>query len=148
MTDTLGFGPEMRRQGNLDILAGKDTFRCVWGGSCCRNERELTSSIDCARCLLRPLYTRLLVALISWSFLSGRLMVQRWVPEDVGERTCERAYVRTVQGGDEKKYATFAYDRRYILLTGAGIGLDDGFKEFYDWSKANDLPFVIISRHA
>ena len=29
MTDTLGFGPEMRRQGNLDILAGRDTFRCV-----------------------------------------------------------------------------------------------------------------------
>ncbi len=29
MTDELGFGPEKRRQGNLDILAGKVTFRCV-----------------------------------------------------------------------------------------------------------------------
>ena len=27
MTDELGFGPEKRRQGNLDILAGKVTFR-------------------------------------------------------------------------------------------------------------------------
>ncbi|KAI0367417.1 hypothetical protein BV20DRAFT_1045630 [Pilatotrama ljubarskyi] len=27
MTDNLGFGPEKRRQGNLDILAGKTTFR-------------------------------------------------------------------------------------------------------------------------
>ena len=30
MTDTLGFGPEMRRQGNLDILSGKDNFRSVF----------------------------------------------------------------------------------------------------------------------
>ena len=35
---------------------------------------------------------------------------------------------------------------RYCVC--ADIGLDDGFKEFYDWVKANDLPFVIISRHA
>ncbi|KAI0330766.1 hypothetical protein GY45DRAFT_1277293 [Cubamyces sp. BRFM 1775] len=27
MTDNLGFGPEKRRQGNLDILSGKTTFR-------------------------------------------------------------------------------------------------------------------------
>ena len=31
MTDVLGFGPEKRRQGNLDILAGKVTFRCASG---------------------------------------------------------------------------------------------------------------------
>ena len=30
MTDNLGFGPEKRRQGNLDILAGKTTFRFVY----------------------------------------------------------------------------------------------------------------------
>ena len=29
MTDELGYGAEKRRQGNLDILAGKVTFRCV-----------------------------------------------------------------------------------------------------------------------
>ena len=25
------------------------------------------------------------------------------------------------------------------------IGLDPGFKNFYDWCKANDIPFVIVS---
>ena len=29
MTDTLGYGPEKRRQGNLEILAGRETFRCA-----------------------------------------------------------------------------------------------------------------------
>lgn len=29
LTDHLGFGVEKRRQGNLDILAEKKTFRCV-----------------------------------------------------------------------------------------------------------------------
>ena len=29
MTDELGYGAEKRRQGNLDILSGKVTFRCV-----------------------------------------------------------------------------------------------------------------------
>ena len=27
MTDNIGFGKEKRREGNLDILAGRDTFR-------------------------------------------------------------------------------------------------------------------------
>ncbi len=29
MTDNLGYGKERRRQGNLDILTGKATFRCA-----------------------------------------------------------------------------------------------------------------------
>ena len=28
------------------------------------------------------------------------------------------------------------------------ITLDPGFKEFYDYCKANDIPVVIISRYA
>ena len=29
MTDTLGYGKEKRRQGNYDVLSGKETFRYV-----------------------------------------------------------------------------------------------------------------------
>jgi len=39
----------------------------------------------------------------------------------------------------------FAQALRDISLD---IKLDPGFKEFYTWCKANDVPVIIVSRHA
>ncbi|EEB87117.1 hypothetical protein MPER_15666, partial [Moniliophthora perniciosa FA553] len=70
MTDNLGFGKDKRRQGNLDILSGKVTFRVVENGH----------SFEECKQVLRD-----------------------------------------------------------------NIKLDSGFKEFYAWCKANDIPVIIVS---
>jgi len=76
MTDNLGYGPEKRREGNLNILAGKVTFRDGF--------REMLES----------------------------------VPNTFEE--CKAVLKQNIK-------------------------LDEGFKAFYGWAKANDIPVVIIS---
>ena len=73
MTDVLGFGPEKLRQGNLDILAGKVTFRCV-------PSQPSTPP------------TRMFIA-----------RLQGCVPGDARERVRERTLVRVVQGGAQEE---------------------------------------------
>ncbi|RDX43617.1 hypothetical protein OH76DRAFT_1458370 [Lentinus brumalis] len=79
MTDELGFGPEKRRQGNLDILAGKVTFRDAF--------REMLESVSAN----------------GHSFESCKEELKK------------------------------------------NIKLDSGFKDFYQYCKAHDIPVVIIS---
>ncbi|TFK82884.1 hypothetical protein K466DRAFT_529811 [Polyporus arcularius HHB13444] len=79
MTDELGFGPEKRRQGNLDILAGKVTFRDAF--------REMLESVSAN----------------GHSFESCKEELKK------------------------------------------NIKLDPGFKDFYQYCKAHDIPVVIIS---
>ncbi|KAJ3508804.1 hypothetical protein NLJ89_g5552 [Agrocybe chaxingu] len=79
MTDNLGFGKEKRRQGNLDILAGIDTFRDGF--------RKMLASV--------------------------------------------------VANGH-----TFEECKKILRNN---IKLDSGFKEFFSWCKANDIPIIIVS---
>lgn len=79
MTDNLGYGMEKRRQGNLEILSGRETFRDEF-----------------------------------------RRMLQSVVANGHTFDECKE-----------------------VLRN--NISLDPGFKEFYDYCKANDIPVVIIS---
>ncbi|CAK5268906.1 unnamed protein product [Mycena citricolor] len=79
MTDNLGFGKDRRRQGNLDVLAGKQTFRDGF--------REMLQSIVAN----------------GWDFDACKDVLRK------------------------------------------NIKLDPGFKEFYAWCEAADIPFVIVS---
>ncbi|KAG7094648.1 hypothetical protein E1B28_005472 [Marasmius oreades] len=79
MTDNLGFGREKRRQGNLDILSGKVTFRDEF--------RRMLDSV--------------------------------------------------VQNGHSFE------ECKQVLRD--NIKLDSGFKEFYAWCKANDIPVILVS---
>ncbi|KAF4618712.1 hypothetical protein D9613_009873 [Agrocybe pediades] len=79
MTDNLGFGKAKRREGNLEILAGRDTFRDGF--------RKMLASIV--------------------------------------------AHGHTFEECKE--------------ILRANIKLDPGFKEFYAWCKANDIPVIIVS---
>ncbi|KAI0676188.1 HAD-like domain-containing protein [Trametes maxima] len=79
MTDNLGFGLEKRRQGNLDILSGKTTFRDAF--------REMLESVSA----------------------NGHTFEE-----------CKEVL------------------KKNILL-------DVGFKDFYSYCKAHDIPIVIIS---
>jgi len=78
MTDNLGFGREKRREGNLDILSGRATFRDAF--------KEMLASVA------------------------------------------------------EKH--TFEECKKILKNN---IKLDEGFCDFYDWCKANDVPVVIVS---
>ncbi|KAK7041442.1 hypothetical protein VNI00_009308 [Paramarasmius palmivorus] len=79
MTDNLGFGKDKRRQGNLDILSGKVTFRDEF--------RRMLASV--------------------------------------------------VENGHSFE------ECKQVLRN--NIKLDSGFKEFYAWCKANDIPVIIVS---
>ncbi|KAK0220624.1 HAD-like domain-containing protein [Armillaria fumosa] len=79
MTDNLGYGKERRRQGNLDILTEKATFRDAF--------REMLSSI---------------------------------VANGHSFEECKDVLRKNIQ-------------------------LDSGFKDFYAWCKANDIPVIIVS---
>ncbi|KAI5119152.1 hypothetical protein M0805_005231 [Coniferiporia weirii] len=76
MTDNLGFGKQKRREGNLEILAKRTTFR------------------DAFRVMLNS-------------------VAEKHTFEECKKRT--------------------------------DIHLDPGFKDFYQWCKANDIPVVIVS---
>ena len=76
MTDELGYGLEKRRQGNLDILAGKVTFR-----------RVLVHAFP-------PGY-------VGADFRA--LFVQRCLPGNARERVGERALIRLLQGGAKEE---------------------------------------------
>jgi len=79
MTDNLGFGLQKRREGNLDILSGRATFRDAF-----------------------------------------REMLQSVVANGHSFEECKE-------------------------ILKANIALDVGFKDFYNYCKANDIPVVIIS---
>ncbi|KAL0960262.1 hypothetical protein HGRIS_011892 [Hohenbuehelia grisea] len=79
MTDNLGYGKDKRRQGNLDILSGRATFRDAF--------REMLESISA----------------------NGH---------------------------------TFEECKEVLRQN---ISLDAGFKAFYAWCKANDIPVIIVS---
>ncbi|KAJ7599585.1 HAD-like domain-containing protein [Mycena floridula] len=79
LTDNLGYGKALRRQGNFDVLAGKKTFRDSF--------REMLDSV-----------------------------------------------VANGHSFEECKDVL----RKHIKL-------DSGFKEFYAWCKANDVPVIIVS---
>ncbi|KAL0576102.1 hypothetical protein V5O48_005876 [Marasmius crinis-equi] len=88
MTDNLGFGKEKRRQGNLDILSGKVTFRDEF-------------------------------------------------------RTMLESIVKNGHSFEECKQVLRDMD---VDCNGnEDIKLDSGFKEFYAWCKANDIPVILVS---
>lgn len=79
MTDNLGFGKEKRRGGNLDVLAGRSTFRDSF--------REMLESVSA----------------------NGHTFEE-----------CKE-------------------------LLKKNIKLDPGFRQFYEWCKAHDIPVIIVS---
>ncbi|RDB27056.1 Pdp3-interacting factor 1 [Hypsizygus marmoreus] len=79
MTDNLGFGKEKRREGNLEILSGRATFRDAF--------REMLESVSAN----------------GHTFEECKTLLRR------------------------------------------DIKLDSGFKDFYAWCKANDIPVIIVS---
>ena len=82
MTDELGYGLEKRRQGNLDILAGKVTFRCV------------------------------LVSVFALGYVGAEIWtLQRRFPGNARERVGERALIRLLQGGAEEEWVALLCPR-------------------------------------
>jgi len=79
MTDNLGYGKEKRREGNLNVLAGKETFRDSF-----------------------------------------------------------RDMLQSISGNGH----TFNECKQFLCDS---IELDPGFKEFYSWCKATDIPVIIVS---
>ncbi|KAF5378868.1 hypothetical protein D9615_006925 [Tricholomella constricta] len=79
LTDNLGYGKDKRREGNLEILAGRATFRDAFG--------EMLESVSAA----------------GHTFQECKEILRR------------------------------------------DIKLDPGFKEFYAWCKAKDIPVIIVS---
>ncbi|KAF8878715.1 HAD-like domain-containing protein [Infundibulicybe gibba] len=79
MTDNLGYGKAKRREGNLEILAGRVTFRDAF--------REMLESVNA----------------------NGHTFTE-----------CTEVLRQNIK-------------------------LDSGFKEFYAWCKANDIPVIIVS---
>lgn len=41
---------------------------------------------------------------------------------------------------------SLSFSARLTCVRPADIQLDSGFKEFYKWAKANDIPVIIVSR--
>jgi 2-hydroxy-3-keto-5-methylthiopentenyl-1-phosphate phosphatase len=52
-----------------------------------------------------------------------------------------------VQRGYEAEYDHYFKLDKILTISSADIKLDSGFKEFYAWCKANDIPVVIVSRY-
>lgn len=75
--------------------------------------------------------------------------MQRFISGDAGERFSEWTYIRGMQGAIEEKYPQTIsicpgqFEPHSSL---ADIKLDPGFRQFYEWCKAHDIPVIIVSR--
>ena len=118
MTDELGFGAELMRQGNIDILNGRKTFRSVLST---RENRDLQPEPALYRDAFKEMLDSV-AAKHSFEYCIEELRKSEAVL--LHHCTCSET------------------------LPFQDIKLDSGFKEFFAFCKENDIPVVIVSRSA